>query len=233
MGSIAAASPRFTARMAGVFCLLMFAFGGLATWARRGLVVSGDAVATATNIMAHQSLYQLAFAGDLLVVVSYVAVVGLFYAIFKPVNRKVALVTAFLGLTGCAVQGAATALQLAPLAILGPAKYLSAFNAEQLQAQAYLFLSLYNQAYGVAIVFFAFFCLLTGYLVFKSTFLPRILGVMMSLAGLTWLTFLAPAFATRYFAWIMPFAVGEGLLYLWLLIKGVDGERWRERANAP
>jgi len=95
-----------------------------------------------------------------------------------------------------------------------------------------MFLNLYSQAYGIAIVFFAFFGLLTGYLVFKSTFLPRILGGLMMLAGLSWLTFLWPPFAAKYFPYILASAFGEGLLYLWLLVKGVDAERWKAQADA-
>jgi predicted transporter len=96
-----------------------------------------------------------------------------------------------------------------------------------LQVQAHVLLKLYNQAYSIALVSFAFFDLLIGYLVFKSTFLPRILGVMMSLAGLAFLAFLAPAFGARNLQWILPLAVGEGLIILWLLVKAVDAERWK------
>lgn len=232
MGLVGDSSPRFRARMAGIFCMLMFLSGAVATVARRGIIVSGDAVATATNIMAHQSSYVLAFASELLVVATYVVVVALFYRMFKPVNRSVSLIAAGCGLTGCAIQASAAVFLLAPLTVLGGAKYLDVFNVQQIQALAYMFLRLYNQAYGIAIVFFGFFCALTGYLTFKSTFLPRILGVLIAFAGLSWLTFLAPPFATKYFAYIFPTAIGEGLLYLWLLVKGVDAERWNQQADA-
>lgn len=231
MGSIVDASPRFTARMAGLCYLLMFVSGGVAAFARRGLVVSGDAAATATHIMAHPSLYGLSYGAELLVVAFYVGVVALFHQLLKPVNGSVSRLAACFGLMGCAVQGTAAAFLLAPPTILGPAPYLSVFSMEQLQAQAYLFLRLYNQAYCVALVFFACYCLLIGYLVFKSTFLPRAIGVMMALAGFAWLTFLVPAFGAKHLPWLIPFAVGEALITLWLLVKGVDAERWLERAN--
>jgi Domain of unknown function (DUF4386) len=229
--SLAAASPRVTARMAGLCYLLMMVSGGLATLARRGLLVGGDAEATATNIMAHQARYQLSFGAELWVVAFYVGVVALFHQLLKPVNGNVSLLAAFFGLLGCAVQGSAAVFQLAPLAALAPAQYLSVFTANQLHAEAYLFLTLYGQAYGVALVFFGFYCFLIGCLVFKSTFLPRYVGVMMAVAGLAWLTFLFPAFATKYFSWILPFAVGEGVITLWLLVKGVDAVRWSEQVN--
>lgn len=232
MEPIGESSPRFRARMAGFFAFLMFVSGGLGTFARRGIIVSGDAATTAANILAHQSMYLMGFADDLLVVATYVAVVGLFYRMLKPVNRSVSLIAAFLGVIACAIQATAAVFQLAPLTVLGGASYLGVFKVEQLQALAYMFLKIYSQAYGIALVFFAFFGVLTGYLVFKSTFLPRILGGLMMLAGLSWLTFLWPPFAIKYFPYILATALGEGLLYLWLLVKGVDPEKWKERANA-
>lgn len=224
-------APRFRARMAGVFAALMFVAGGIGTIARRGLIVSGDAATTAANIMAHPSMYLLGFTGDLLVVATYVAVVGLFYRMLKPVNRSVSLIAAFLGVIACAIQAASAIFQIAPLTVLGGASYLGVFKGEQLQALAYMFLRIYSQGYGIALVFFAFFGVLTGYLVFKSTFLPRILGALLMLAGLSWLTFLWPPFATKYFPFIMMTAIGEALLYLWLLVKGVDSAKWNERAE--
>jgi len=227
-----ASSPRFGARMGGVFYVLMAVSGGLATFARRGLLVAGDAATTATNILAHQSMYLLAFAGDLLVVAAYLAVTAFFYRMLKPVSRSVSLTAAFFSLTACAIQGFALVFQLAPLTLLGGAAYLGVFRVEQLQALAYMFLKLYSQAYGVAIVFFAFYGLLTGYLAYKSTFLPRIIGALMMLAGLSWLTFLSPPFAVKYFSYILATAAGEGVFALWLLVKGVDAEKWKQKAAA-
>jgi hypothetical protein len=104
MERIAETSPGFKARIAGVFYLLTFVTGGLAVFARGGLVVNGDAAATATNILAHESLFRLGFAADLLVVACYIAVTALFYDLFKPVTRSVSLLAAFFSLVGCAIQ---------------------------------------------------------------------------------------------------------------------------------
>jgi hypothetical protein len=100
-----------------------------------------------------------------------------------------------------------------------------------LQVQAYLLLNLYNKAYSIALVFFGLFDFVIGYLIFKSTFLPRPLGVLMSFAGLSFLTFLAPGFGARNLSWIVALGVGEGLMIVWLLVKGVDAERWKEQAG--
>ena len=227
MKSTGEASPPFMSRMAGLFYLLVAVFGALAVFARSGLIVKGDAATTAVNIVAHESRYLSAFAGDLLVVASYVVVTALFYRMFKPVNRSVSLTAAFFSLTGCAIQGFALAFQLAPLTILGGTQYLGVFKADQLQALAYMFLKLYSQAYGIAIVFFGFYCLLTGYLICRSTFLPRVLGGFMMLAGLGGLTFLSPTFAAAHLPYTLLGSVGELLLTAWLLVKGVDAEKWR------
>ncbi len=219
------------ARMAGVFYLLYVAIAGLAGFARRGIIVSGDAAATATNIMAHESLYTLGFACDFLSVAAYVVVLVLFYQLFKPVNSSVSILAAAFGFMGCLLMAVGGIFQLAPLAVLAKAAHSTAFSAEQLQLQAYLLLRLYNSAYSIALIAFGLFDFLIGYLIIKSTFLPRILGVLMCVAGLAFLPFLAPAFGARYLNWILPVAIGELLVILWLIVKGVDVARWQEQAD--
>ena len=84
------------------------------------------------------------------------------------------------------------------------------------------------------LVFFGFYCLLIGYLIFRSTFLPRLLGVLMAIGGLGWLTFLSPPFANYLSPYnLAPGILGEGVLTLWLLVMGVNVQRWKEQASAP
>jgi Domain of unknown function (DUF4386) len=230
---ITGTSPRFKARMAGGLWLLYVSTAGLADFARRGLTVSGEAAATATNILAHESLFRLGFAADILAIACYIAMTALFYDLFKPVNRTVSLLAAFFSLAGCTIQGLACLFELAPLIVLGGTQTSSVFKAEQSQAFAYMFLKLYSQAYSIALVFFAFFSLMIGYLIFKSTFLPRILGVLMAVAGMSWMTFLVPSFGAKYLhPYLMVLGSGEGLLILWLLVFAVNESRWREREQA-
>jgi hypothetical protein len=195
-------------------------------------VVGGSPAATAANILAHQFRYGVAFAGDALVVASYLGAAVAFYQLLKPVNRIVSATTACFALTGCAVQAAALTFQLAPITLLGAAPYLAAIPMDQRQALAYTFLKLYSQAYGVAIIFFAFYCLLVGYLAFRSTFIPRFVGGAMMFAGAVWMTFLAPVFAAQHVSYVMIAGIGEGVFALWVLVKGVDMARWRQRAQA-
>jgi hypothetical protein len=233
MERIAEASPRFKARITGVVYLLYFLTAVLGAFFMRGLVVDGDAAATAKNILAHQPLHRLGLATGLISTACYVAVTALFYQLFKPVNRSLSLLAAFFSLVGCAVLAFAGLFQLAPLVILGGSQYLSVFTVEQLQALALLFLELNAQAVNICFVFFGFYCLLIGCLIFKSAFLPRILGVMMAIAGLGWLTFLAPPLANYLSPYIQILGIlAELSLCLWLLVMGVNVQRWKERAGA-
>lgn len=179
MGRIAEASPRFKARMAGVFYLLTFLTGGFA------LFVQG----------------RLGFAAGLIAGACYIAVTLLFYFIFKPVNRSLSLLAALISLVGCAI--GPLSLFMSPLSRISP------------------------------LVFFGLYCLLIGYLIFRSTFLPRILAALMAFAGLGWLTFLSPPLAKYLSPYNMfPGVLGEGSLTLWLLVRGVNVERWKEQASA-
>jgi len=202
---------------------------------RDRLVVPNDAAATATNLLAHASLLRLGFASDLIATACYIAVTAIFYGLFKPVNKSVSLLAAFFSLVGCALGAVSCLFHLAPLAVLGSdqSQYLNVFTVEQLQALALMFLKLRIQTANIGIVFFGFYCLLIGYLIFRSTFLPRILGAGMAFAGLGWLTFLSPPLANSMFPYILaPGAVGEGVLTLWLLAMGVNVQRWNEQASA-
>jgi hypothetical protein len=96
---------------------------------------------------------------------------------------------------------------------------------------------LHSQGYNISLVFFGFYCLLIGYLIFRSTFLPRVLGVLMAVAGLCYMpygfaTFLSPEFAAGLFPWVMMPGAGELVLALWLLVIGVNVQRWEEQARS-
>jgi hypothetical protein len=232
MERIADTSPSPRARITGVVYLLYFLTAVFGEFFMRGLVVSGDAAATANNILAHQPLFRLGLATGLIATACYVAVTALFYDLFKHVNRRLSLLAAFFSLVGCAILAFASLFRIDPLVILGGGQYLSAFNVEQLRALAFLFLELYGQAVNICFVFFGVYCLLIGYLIFKSAFLPRILGVLMAFAGLGWLTFLSPPLAHYLSPYIQVLGVfAEGSLMLWLLAMGVNVQRWKEQAS--
>ena len=109
---------------------------------------------------------------------------------------------------------------------------MSAFKVEQLQALAFLFLELFGQAINICFIFFGVYCLLIGYLIFRSAFLPRILGVLMAFAGLGWMIFLSPPLANYLSPYIQALDVfAEGSLMLWLLVMGVNVAKWEEKAS--
>jgi hypothetical protein len=221
------------ARITGVVYLLYFLTVVSASVLVRGIVVSGDAAATAANLLAHASLFRLGLATNLTATALYIAVTVLFYGLFKPVSKTAALLAAFFSLVGCAIQALGSVFQAAPLVVLEGSPYLSVFKVEQLQAGALMFFKLSVQATYIYLVFFGLFNLLIGYVIFKSTFLPRILGVLMALSGLGWLMFLWPPLANHLLAYIEILGIiAEAALMLWLLVKGVNVERWNEQARA-
>ena len=232
MGRVAEASPHFRARLAGVFYLLCILLGVFSLFAGGKPVVSGDAAATATNITAHEPLYRLGLAASLLAGACYIAVVALLYGLFKPVNPSLSLIAAFFSLAGCSIGALGALFYIAPVTVLGGAQYLSVFDREQMQALAYLFLRLNAQAHNISMVFFGFYCVLIGRLIFKSTFMPRAVGVLMAIAGLGWLissfsSFLSPALARSLSTPMMAASgLGETSLCLWLLVMGVNEQRW-------
>src|ERR1700692_2813066 len=182
-----AMSPRFRARMAGVFQLLeavTATFGQVIVLGR--LVVSGNAAATAANIVGHEQLFWLGFAASLMGVAFHIAWALLMYVLLKPVNRSLSLLAVFFSLVACAMQALTSLLYLAPLLILQGSSSLSAFTAEQLQSLALVFLKLNAYAFKIDLVFFGFWCILTGYLIFRSALLPRVLGVLVAIRGVGW-----------------------------------------------
>jgi hypothetical protein len=235
---ITTTSPQIKARIAGL-CYLIVIVGCIfaEAFARGAQIVPGDAVATANNILAHEEFYRSGLVAELIATPCYIAVTLIFYELFKPVNRSLSLLAAFSSLVGIATQTVMSFLHLAPLILLGGADYLKVFKTDQLQALAYASLKLHSQGYDVALVLFGFYCVLVGWLIFKSTFLPRILGVLMALGGLGYLIgsfadFMSPPLGNFLSSFTSaPGLLGEGSLCLWLLVKGVNVPRWQEEAR--
>lgn len=225
--SLAEVSPRPQARITGAVYLLFFVTAVAGLLLLRGLVVPGDPAATAHNLLAHEPRFRLGFAVSLLSNACYVALAALLYELLAPVNRGLSLLAAFFSLTGCAVQTFGSVFELAPLVALkggGP--------ADPSLHQAMMLFDLYAQAVSVALVFFAVYCLLIGYLIVRSAFLPRALGVLLMAAGCGWLTFLWPPLALYLSPFVQALgALAELAFMLWLLVKGVHVQRWREQAG--
>jgi hypothetical protein len=195
------------------------------------LVVSDDATKTAANILANRSLYRLGFTIFMLEMVAQVAVSMLFYDLLKPVNRSVARLSMIIGLTGCGIKTMARLFYYTPLILLGGASYLGALQPAQLETLSLAFLRINSQGAAIGLVFFGFETLLRGWLLFRSGFLPRFLGVLSMIGGLGWLTYLWPPLGSQAFTFVALFAiVGVIATTGWLFIRGVDDVKWTERA---
>jgi hypothetical protein len=220
-----------TARMAGFLYFIYIITTIFAdVFGRSKLIVFGDAAATANNIMASEWLFRLSFVSDLLSAVFFLLAAWALYLLLKPVNKDLALLFLLLNLGGVAVYSINLLNQFAALLLLSGADYLKVFQADQLQALAMFFLNLYHNGYWISQIFFGAWLFPLGYLVFKSGFLPRILGIVMMIHCVGWLMtflqfFLFPGFdAITYVTYPLGF-ISEFGLTLWLLIKGVKDQK--------
>jgi hypothetical protein len=209
--------------------------GGFAElFVRDKLIVARDAAATANNIMASESLWRIGFAATVVMLVCAVALTMIFYVLLRPVNRNIALLMAFFNLMDIAIEGINNLHHFAAVLILGGADYLKAFEPHQLQALALLSTKLFNYGYGIALVFFGFESLCRGYLILKSGFFPRILGILVLISGLSYVTNSFVLFLSRlHWDWLLlPAGIPEFILCLWLIVMGVNVPKWKERASA-
>ncbi len=229
-------SPQWYARSCGILYLYIFVAGIFAeVFVRSKLIVPKDAAATATNILANESLFRLGFSGELLHLSCDVAVAVLLYALFRRVNREVALLAALMRLMCALVLAVASLGHFAALQLLGGLNYLKTFTPDQLQSLALLAMKLQGDGYTIALLFFSFACLALGYLIFKSGYFPQTIGVLMLIAGGCYfinslVCFLNPLFGARLFnaGILVPCFVAELSLTLWLIVKGVDVAQWEK-----
>jgi len=227
---IADQSPRKTARMAGLFYLIFILTTVLATYVRSSLIVSVDAAATANNIVSSQVLFRVGFVTELVSAVFFFSAAWALYVLLKPVNKNLALLFLLLNLGGVAVECINALNLFAALQFLSGANYLSVFQTGQLQAMAMSSLNLYTSGFLIAQIFFSAWLLPLGYLVYKSRFLPRFLGILLILdffGNMSWFLqgFLLPDYGILAYPGNVISFIAEISITLWLLIMGVKEQK--------
>ena len=218
-------SIKKTARTAGFLYLIMAITGIFGEYVRSTLIVYGDAAATASNIMASESLFRIGFISDLTMITCYFLTACVLYMLLKPVNKNIALLFVLFTLGSVSVLFINALNQFATLLLLSGAGYLTIFGADQLNALAMLFLNLHKYGYTIAQIFFGLWLLPLGYLIFKSGYFPRILGILVMIACFGHLleffqVFLFPGYEVIAYPGLVAAMIGEFSFMFWLLIKG-------------
>ena len=223
------------ARVAGVLFLISLIAGGLGEAYIPSKIIAADAATTALNIKNYELLYRLGFATFLIESLCDVTLIMIMYALLAPVNKRLSLLAALFGLMGTALFAAGELFYFAPL-VLGGGSYLKTFSAEQLNAFTLLSLKFYGYVGMIFTAYYGMAWIVRGYLMFKSTYLPKFLGILMAVGGFGFVVrnfamILAPAYASDFF--LLSMFPGGLILTMWLLIKGVNSSKWEEKLNAP
>jgi hypothetical protein len=231
-------SPQLYARTGGALYLIIIALGIFGeVFVRSRIVVSGDAAATAANIKSMESLWRLGVAAEFLSLICVIALAMIYFFLLRPVSKELNLLATLFRMVSVAVEAATTLNLVAALFPVVNAAPLKAFSQEQLYALASLAIKSHSYGYGIALLFTGCTFLVHGYLIFKSGYLPKVLGVLIQIAGVGYLTnsfvgILFPAAAQKVFLVIvLPVIVAETSLSLWLLVKGVNVQRWNEQVS--
>jgi hypothetical protein len=233
-------SPLVLARIAGVLGLIGIAFGAFDIGhIRSTLIVAGNPALTVQNILAHETLFRLGFTGHLLELICNVLAEIIGFYLFWRINVVVAAIALFCGFLGIAIESLDMLNSYVPLKLAAEAGAMSAFTPEQLQSLSYFFVQLQDTGLLISFLFYGMDELLTGYLVFRSRFLPRVLGVLGGIAGFcyivhTLLFFVAPSVDARLFPYILYACFpGEALNSLWLATIGLNVAKWRAWRDDP
>ena len=224
----ASPSARAEGRVAGTYYLLNTLTILAAVALMRGVVVRGDPSVTATNLIANQLRYQTGWALEVLSTACSLGVAAYFYRLFVPVSRGLSLLATCLRVIACAVAMVGYLAQAVPIQILSAGRDLSALSSDQLHAIAYLPLRVSALASNLVIVVFGLHFVALGVLIYRSTFLPRALGMLVVVAGVGALTYLAPSLTSARVVLPLGFAA-EASITVWLLTVGVNERRWWER----
>jgi hypothetical protein len=238
MNGFFAGSPRAQARLAGALYIATGVAALIGEMFVRGkLIVGGDPAATAANILAHASLWRAGGVADLVAAAGDATLALMFFVLFAGVSRPLSLLAASFRLIHVAVLATITLLHFAPLAYLSTAAPLHGMSTQQLQAMALASLRLHAIGHNIALFFFGLTCITLGYLISRSSFLPRVIGVWLAIGGAAYVVnsavhLLAPAYGAQFFRYVLvPCALGELVLIVWLIAFGVNEEKWKKQVS--
>jgi hypothetical protein len=230
-------SPQTTARLAGALWLIVIAVSIASLVAAPSVNTRGSPAETAASILAAETPYRLAFALLFVGSLCYLGVTALLYELLRPVNKSVALFGGFAGLAGLTIGAASSVNTLGALDLLKEASTAAPAAANQLQTIAQFSLR-GGPEFKVGMVYFGLQIASVGYLILRSTLVPRIIGGVLVAGGLSYIitsfaSFVAPAVGVRLSPLVIPIAIlGEGSLTLWLLFKGVNAEKYSSQIQS-
>jgi len=227
-----------TARVAGGLYLIVIVCAGFSEgYVRTGLIVSGDAAATVENIASSEGLYRVGFVSDLVAFLCDAAISVLLYVLLRPVGKTLSLLAAaFRLLAHPAIASVNLLNHFMALLLVQDGAPTALLDVEQVQALTMLFVEAHGIGYLIGGAFFGVHLLLLGVLIYRATYLPRLLGILLTFAAAGYLvesfgSFLFPSYEAVY-VWLVavPAAIAELSLALWLLIKGIRTDRLRSQA---
>ena len=221
-------SNKNLARVAGLLYLIVIGTGLFAeVFVRQAFKVSGDALATANNIQSAEMLFRWGVVADIVNFVCGLPCVLIIYHLFKRINKFLLQLALIFVIIQTAIIAVNLLNQTSPLLFLGNSAYLKTFEPNQLASLSQLSLHIQGVGYAIGLVFFGFYCLLVGYVLFKSKMVPKLLGILYMVSGIGYLLsnftmLLSKGFANPLFSYVaIPIFIGELSLCLWLLIKGI------------
>ena len=228
-----------SARLAGWLYLIMFITGPLSILlVDSNIIVSGNAAATAQNLVDHEALFRAGILGQLIVLLLDMALAVLLYIVLKPVNRTLALMAAAARLVMTSMRGINLVFRFIALMLAGGTGYLEAMETSQLHTLAMLFLEAFNMGFSLDLVFFSVHLILVGILVWRSGYIPGVIGVLLLIAGLSYLTdsltgTVLPELDAIFVPVLMiPAVIGELAFMLWLVIRGISKSKWEQYITA-
>jgi hypothetical protein len=225
-----------TARFAGLLYLIITVAATIAHfYVPSNIIVPGNAAATANNIMNNEMLFRVGGIGaELIVLLSEIVLLVVLYVILKPVNKTLSLLAAVSRLAMTTIHGLNLINYFFVLLLLGGG-YSTVFAADQLQALVTLFLDAHSYGFTIGIAFLTIHVFILGYLIFKSGYFPKVLGILFIAAGIGYLVdsfalLLSPSYTTTPGTIATVIAISEIAFPLWLLVKGVNKDGWEKRS---